>query len=69
MLFRKSIEKSCAYCTRSGQSGNGSLLCSKKGFVTPNDQCRHFQYDPLKRTPTRRNTKDFSQFSEADFSL
>ncbi len=69
MLFRKDIEKICAYCVKSGQSGNDTLLCPKKGFVSPDDHCRHFRYDPLKRTPSRRKPVDFSQYKEEDFSL
>ena len=69
MLFRKNIEKRCELCTRSGQSGNSGLICPKKGFVAPDDHCRRFHYDPLKRKPTRSQAKDFSQFSPEDFTL
>lgn len=69
MLFRKDVEKVCACCAHSGQSGDEQLLCTKKGFVGPDDHCRHFRYDPLKRTPKRNKAKDFSQFTEEDFSL
>ena len=69
MLFRKKVDKYCACCVHSGQSGNGGLICSKKGFVSPDDSCRRFRYDPLKRNPSRSAVKDFSQFTEEDFSL
>lgn len=69
MLFRKDIEKSCALCVRAGQAGNGFMLCAKKGFVSPENCCWRFRYDPLKRTPGSFAAKDFSQFEEKDFSL
>ena len=69
MLFRKNVAKCCAYCVRAGQSGNRMMLCSKKGFVSPDGKCRRFRYDPLKRTPARCKAKDFSQFREDDFKL
>ncbi|MBO4418306.1 MAG: hypothetical protein J5789_00540 [Oscillospiraceae bacterium] len=69
MLFRKDIEKTCACCVRSGQSGGENLICPKKGFVSPEGHCWRFRYDPLKRTPKRSLAKDFSQFTEEDFSL
>ena len=69
MLFRKNVEKACAYCANSGQSGADALLCPKKGFVSPDGHCRHFRYDPLKRVPKRGRVKDFSQFKDEDFPL
>lgn len=69
MLFRKKVDKCCGLCTRSGQSGNGGLICTKKGFVSAEDHCWRFRYDPLKRVPSRSKAKDFSQFKEEDFTL
>lgn len=69
MLFRKDVEKRCALCVHAGQAGNGAMLCAKKGFVPPESSCCRFRYDPLKRTPGRFETKDFSRFEEKDFSL
>ncbi len=69
MLFRKKIEKRCAYCTHAGQTGGEKLLCSRCGFVSPDGSCRRFRYDPIKRVPSRYQAKDFSQFSEEDFKL
>ena len=69
MLFRKDIEKRCALCVHAGQAGNGDMLCAKKGFVSSEGSCWRFRYDPLKRTPGRYETKDFSKFEEKDFSL
>lgn len=69
MLFRKNVAKFCAYCKHSGQASNGQMLCKKKGFVNTDDKCWRFRYDPLKRTPSRYQAKDFSQFDDRDFSL
>jgi hypothetical protein len=69
MLFRKKMAKFCGYCKHAGQAADGEMLCKKRGFVPAESKCWHFRYDPLKRTPSRYQTKDFSQFSEEDFSL
>lgn len=69
MLFRKNVSKLCAHCVYAGQAGNDRMLCSKKGFVSPDGHCRRFRYDPLKRSPSRYQAKDFSQFDEKDFEL
>ncbi|MBR4701723.1 MAG: hypothetical protein IKP19_08545 [Oscillospiraceae bacterium] len=69
MLFRKNVAKFCAYCVHAGQANNGQMLCRKKGFVNSDSKCWRFRYDPLKRTPSRYQAKDFSQFDDRDFSL
>ena len=69
MLFRKNVEKVCAWCIHAGQSGDGRMLCAKKGFVAPDGKCWRFCYDPLKREPTHQKAKDFSKFKEEDFKL
>ena len=69
MLFRKKVAKFCAYCRYAGKADGGQMLCAKKGFVSCEDSCPRFRYDPLKRTPPRPSAKDFSQFDDTDFSL
>lgn len=69
MLFRKKIEKMCAYCVHSGKMSDEKCLCIKKGVVEPDYHCRKFKYDPLKRIPVRQKPKDFSEYDETDFSL
>lgn len=69
MLFRKTIDKMCAYCVHSGKLNEEKCLCIKKGVVDPDDSCRKFKYDPLKRTPVRQKAKDFSECDDMDFSL
>ena len=69
MLFRKKIERSCAYCTFGAKLEDGQVLCSKKGMRTIEDRCRKFQYDPCKRIPAKAKALDFSRYEEADYSL
>ena len=69
MLFRKTIERSCSYCTRSTKLNEEQVLCSKKGIMTCNGQCRWFRYDPCKRIPCKTKALDFSKYDEQDFSL
>lgn len=69
MLFRKKIEPSCNYCTRSAKLSDGQLLCSKKGIVSCDGKCMAFRYDPFKRIPAKPKALDFSKYKEEDFSL
>ena len=69
MLFRKKIEKNCAYCRFSTQSADGELSCTKRRSVPADYQCWKFQYDPLKRQPSKPKALDFSKYDEEDFSL
>lgn len=69
MLFRKKIEGCCEYCKYAGQVSEEEMLCKLKGFVSPDDRCRRFRYDPLKRKPVRPPAKDFTRFDDEDFSL
>ena len=52
-LFRKDIEKHCAYCKSGAVINEGQVICSRRGVVDSADHCRHFCYDPLKRVPPR----------------
>lgn len=69
MLFRKNVARFCAYCRHAGKADETHMLCAKKGFVSCEDSCSRFRYDPLKRTPPRYSAKDFSKFEDSDFSL
>ena len=69
MLFRKKIEKCCAYCAHSGKINDSAYLCTKKGMVSSCHQCRRFQYDPLKRVPVKNDPTDFAKYDDVDFSL
>ncbi len=69
MLFRKKIEKSCAYCVHGVSIDEGQILCAKKGVRSPDEKCRKFQYDPCKRVPPKARALDFSKYDKEDFSL
>ena len=69
MLFRKRIERSCAYCLRGTQLEDGQILCAKKGLRCTDDKCWKFQYDPCKRIPLKPKALDFSKYDNEDFSL
>lgn len=69
MLFRKKMERSCAYCIHGAHLEDESILCVKKGLRTPADQCRKFKYDPCKRIPPKARALDFSKYDQEDFSL
>lgn len=69
MLFRKKIERSCAYCVHGAQLEDGLVLCCKKGMRSIEDKCLKFKYDPCKRIPIKAKAFDFSRYREEDFSL
>ncbi|MBE6714471.1 MAG: hypothetical protein E7575_04180 [Ruminococcaceae bacterium] len=51
------IDKSeciCAFCENAVPIfDSDTVLCEKNGIVSKGYSCRHFSYDPLKRTPPR----------------
>lgn len=48
----KDYPASCAYCESGRLSPGGvSVLCVRRGIVSPDGKCRRFRYDPLKREP------------------
>ena len=69
MLFRKKIERSCAYCAFGTKFGSDQILCIKRGVVLEDRSCRKFTYDPCKRIPAKPKALNFSQYKEEDFVL
>lgn len=69
MLFRKKIERCCAYCQHGADLGDGMILCSKKGLRSQESSCRRFKYDPFKRIPRKAKAIDFSAFEDNDYTL
>ena len=69
MLFRKKMERSCAYCAHGARLEDGQILCTKKGMKTEEDSCFRFRYDPCKRIPRKVKALDFSRYDQEDFSL
>lgn len=69
MLFRKKIERSCAYCLYGAHLEEGQILCTRKGLRSAEDKCFRFKYDPCKRIPKKAKALDFSKYDTEDFSL
>ena len=69
MLFRKKMERHCAYCVFGGRIDEDTMICRKCGIVPADHQCRRFQYDPLKRVPPQQKAQSFEQYKDTDFSL
>ncbi|HIU35625.1 MAG TPA: hypothetical protein IAC53_03340 [Candidatus Fimenecus excrementigallinarum] len=62
------IAPKCAYCRHGTLSADKtSVLCKKRGVVSPDGRCRKYKYDILKRQPPHRQKPP--AFSEADFEL
>ena len=68
-LFQRDIEPRCAYCAKGAAAGEDGVLCAKRGLVSPEDSCRSFRYDPLKRVPPKPVQLDLSGLDEEDFKL
>ena len=69
MLFRKKIEKSCAYCEYATKLNDEQVLCIKRGVMPIDKKCRKFQYDPTKRIPAKPKALDFEKYDQEDYSL
>lgn len=66
--FNKKLQKSCMWCTHGRKSDYGEdVFCKKHGVTTRADSCRHYKYDPLKRTPQKQSASGY--YSADDFSL
>ncbi len=68
-LFLKKIEPRCQYCTLGRTAEADSILCPKKGVMSPGSSCRSFRYDPMKRVPPRPVAANFSALKDEDFQL
>lgn len=69
MLFRKKIERSCAYCAFGTPIDGDKILCIKKGVVSAEKPCWKFKYDPCKRIPAKAKALDFEKYDDEDYSL
>ena len=69
MLFRRDIEPRCGYCRFSAPAGNDLVICRKRGIKEDSDACPKFKYNPLRRTPPKPASIDFSKYDEQDYSL
>jgi hypothetical protein len=48
---------------------NGTILCAKKGIMSPQESCRRFIYDPFKRVPEKTPVLSAAGLKEEDFKL
>ncbi|MCM1544639.1 MAG: hypothetical protein NC110_05000 [Ruminococcus sp.] len=68
MLNKNSGDARCACCLNGHiPKDKSSVLCKYKGITNPDDSCKKFKYDPLKRVPMKM--KISTDFSEEDFKL
>lgn len=68
-LFNKNNhEPHCGYCEHGKFfEGDDVILCKRNGIMKPEDVCKHFKYDPLKRPPAK--IKLNNDFTKEDFEL
>lgn len=69
MLFRKKIERACAYCQYGTKFDAEQILCIKRGVMPECGKCRKFEYDPCKRIPPKAKALDFEKYDNEDYSL
>ena len=61
--------KCCRVCEKGKLSFDASsVLCPKMGIMDPDDCCKKFIYDPLKRVPHQKKNP-VSDFTSEDFTL
>lgn len=68
-LFRKNMEKRCAYCAFGSVINEREVACERKGVMDAAGHCRAFRYDPLKRVPPRPAALKTEQYTAEDFKL
>ena len=65
---KKTYPPQCAYCKRGRPSPDGTaVLCAKQGIMAPDDHCRRYAYDPLRRQPQAAPL--LPEADPADFTL
>jgi len=66
--FNKNVIHRCAYCLHGIEvDGLSEILCKKRGITRPEDSCRSYKYNPLKRNP--EGIKISTNYSPEDFSI
>ena len=68
-LFRKKIEKRCAYCEFGSAISETAVACPRKGVMDAAAHCRRFRYDPFKRVPPRPSSVAEHSHSPEEFTL
>ena len=65
-LFGNTITPSCEYCRYVTKSADGKLVC-QSGIKSPEQTCKKYTYDPLKREP--KSTPNLPKYSAEDFKI
>jgi len=68
-LFRRNLEKRCAYCVHGVTVSETQVACKKRGVVDASGHCFRYAYDPLRRVPPRPAELKTEGFKPEDFSL
>ena len=67
-LYGNHITPACKTCAHARLSADGkTMLCPHRGAVPLDEECRRYEYDPLKRIP--RPTPPRAAHSAEEFSL
>jgi len=67
-LFTKDISPACGHCLHGSPAPDErQVLCPKKGVMLADSNCKHYEYDPLKRKP--KTPPPLPRFSEEEFRL
>ena len=53
-LFDRSITPKCVYCEFCGDKSESGTVCERTGKPLTDEVCRHYRYDPLRRSPVKR---------------
>lgn len=70
MIYSKVDNPKCATCVFASIKGNGAnALCEIKGSVPADFWCKKYKYDIFKKKIKPRETLNFNNFSQKDFSL
>lgn len=67
-MFRKDIEPMCVYCANCDERDEVFTCVKKRKAVEPDDHCRRFKYDPLRRVPVAPAALA-GHFDEQDFKI
>ncbi len=71
-LFSKvtDVSKICATCKfASPLCTTDDMICSKKGLVTSNFTCKHYDYNRLMKRPPKKRNIATDKFSAEDFEI
>ena len=67
-LYGNTVSPTCRLCVHGRLTKDKQVvLCLHRGVTAPDDRCRKFCYDPLRRVPFRN--PQIETFSKEDFSL